>query len=174
MRKTLCPYCKHDEAKTTKVPNMECLKCGKVAPYITRIRVRPAKSLLMIAILSLFGCGFNGNQKLETNDSKQQIEQTGTSYTYIVVRLEFIEQIRLLCLDANPIEDFTTESQRNKAVAQCTIDNMAILNINLEQVDDFTGQYCEDDADLSQYTPEQISDILAACAALGGTNAPTP
>ena len=130
--------------------------------------------LILLLPLLLASCGFNGNQKLETNDSKQQIEQTGTSYTYVVVRLEFIEQIRLLCLDANPLEDFTSESQQKKAIAQCTIDNMAILNINLAQVDDFTGQYCQDDADLSQYTPEQVTDILAACAALGGTNAPTP
>lgn len=130
--------------------------------------------LILLLPLLLASCGFNGNQKLETNDSKQQIEQTGTSYTYVVVRLEFIEQIRLLCLDANPLEDFTSESQQKKAVAQCTIDNMAILNINLAQVNDFTGQYCQDGADLSQYTPEQVTDILAACAALGGTNAPTP
>lgn len=123
--------------------------------------------LLFTAFLALSSCGVNGNQKLETNDSKQTIEQTGTSYTYVVVRLEFIEQIRQICLDAHPLEDYPTEAEQKKAVAQCTIDNMSILNINLAQVDDFSKKYCQPDSDLSSYNPQQVANILSACAALG-------
>lgn len=122
---------------------------------------------LVVAVLILAGCGFNGTQRVETSDSEQRIVQDGASYIYVVLRLEFIEQIRELCEDANPKESFTSAAQRRQAVAECTLDNLDIFNISVGQVDDFTGRYCQEDADLSALTPEEIEDVNRACRLLG-------
>lgn len=123
--------------------------------------------LMILLSLGLNGCGINGEQKVTTNDSKQEVTQSGESYTYVVVRLEFIEQINKVCTDANPIELFETETLQRKAIADCTLKNMQVLNINLNQVSTFTNDYCAPGADLSSLSPQQILDIQAACALLG-------
>lgn len=122
------------------------------------------KKILLLLLLT--SCGFNGNQKLEVTDSTQRIVQDGTSFTYIIVRLEYIQQIQEICTNANPISDFTSESEQKKAIAKCTIENMKLLNINVGQVDNFKNKYCVPGADLTGFTPQQVLDIQAACAAL--------
>lgn len=112
----------------------------------------------LILLLLTASCGINGTQK---------VEQDGNSFTYIVVRLEYLEQIKALCQDANPIEGFETETLHKKAIAECTIENMNVFNIDLGEVDSFTNEYCIEGADLSSFTPQQQADIIAACTALG-------
>jgi hypothetical protein len=65
--------------------------------------------ILLLLFPLLTSCGFWGIQKLETNDSKQEIIQDGESYTYIVVRLEFIEQVRQICEDSELQADYESE-----------------------------------------------------------------
>jgi hypothetical protein len=124
------------------------------------------KYLLPILLL-LTSCGFNGNQKLTTNDSEQRIVQEGESYTYIVLRLEFLEDIRKLCEDANLRSDFESDELYNQAVAQCTLDNLNLFNIDFGEAKDFADEYCREDADLSEVDPEDIPSIQEACEALG-------
>lgn len=115
------------------------------------------------------GCGFNGDQRLTTNDSTQHILISGDAYSYIVVRLEFIQQINDLCRDANIQSDYATEALYKKAVADCTFHQLSILNIDPAKVKDFQNAYCEPGADLSGFTPQQASDVLAACAVVAGS-----
>jgi len=112
---------------------------------------------LLIMLLLLAGCGFNGEQKLT---------QSGSSYTYVVVRLEYLEQIKELCLEANPLSNFTTAELQKESIANCTLENMKIFNINVADVLDFKNKYCGDQVGFNTFTPEQQADILAACEAL--------
>lgn len=121
------------------------------------------KYLILMFVSLTAACGFNGTQKLETNNAEQSVVQSGSSYAYVIVRLEFIQQIHDLCRDKYLVSDYETEALYRQVVAECVFDNLAILNISPT----FQNSYCEPGADLSGFTPEQTSDILAACAALG-------
>lgn len=116
-------------------------------------------------LLSLFliGCGLNGTQKFDVSDSTQNVVQSGSSFTYVTIRLEFIQQVNDLCKASLLESDYASEELYNKAVAECTFKNLAILNINPAQVTDFTSQYCQPGADLSSFTPDQIAQIQSAC-----------
>lgn len=126
------------------------------------------KIIALLSLIALTSCGFNGNQKFETNDSEQRVVQDGSSFTYVVIRLEFIEQIKQVCADAHPLEDYPSESQRAKVVAECTLENMSVLDLDLGQISDFSNDYCGDDVDLSELTAEQLANIEEACALLEG------
>lgn len=125
------------------------------------------KLLVLVTLIS--ACGFNGDQKLSTNDSKQDINLHGEAYTYVVVRLEFIQQINDLCKDRFLKTDYVTETLYNQAVAECTLANLGLFNINPSTVKSFQDQYCKPGTDISGYTPKEQSDILAACAAMTGS-----
>lgn len=116
--------------------------------------------------LLLTSCGFNGTQKLQTNDSKQNIVQSGKSYTYVVFRVEFIEQIKKLCQDSFRRSNFVSDEDYNKEVADCTFKNLSLININPSTAKNFVNDYCKEDADLSNFTPDQINDIKRACGGL--------
>jgi hypothetical protein len=124
------------------------------------------QTVFILTTLFLSACGFNGTQKVETNDSEQKIIQEGSSFTYVIVRLEYLEDIKNLCIDANPSVDFATEEAQKKAIAECTLEHMNVLSIDLNQIDDFNEDYCKEDADLSALTPEQQADVAEACALL--------
>lgn len=117
-------------------------------------------------LLLLNSCGFNGTQKLETNDSTQIVRQDGTSFTYVIIRMEFLQQINQFCIDANPIDDFISESLQKKAIANCTLEHMNLLNISVPQVNDFNNNYCTPNADLSSLSPQQQQQVLDACNTL--------
>lgn len=120
------------------------------------------KKLLFI-LMCLTGCDYN----IKTNDSKQDVVQSGTSYTYVVVRLEFIQQVQQLCTDSLLASSYPSDVLYKQAVADCTFDKLASLNINTNTLASFQQAYCGISADLSGFTPQQQTDIIAACAALG-------
>jgi len=82
---------------------------------------------------------------------------------YILVRFEFITDIKQLCKDLNPLYEFNDKVERNKVVAQCTFDNLSVLDAGL--IGDFTNEFCNDtnNPDLTseeQLQIEQLCDIL--------------
>jgi len=109
------------------------------------------------ALIQCISCGFNGDQKISTNDSMQ----------YIVIRLEPIQQFITLCQQSNLRSDFESDTLYNKAVADCVFDKLEL--INAAQLQAFQNANCQPGADLSQYTLQQQSDIRAACLLLGGS-----
>lgn len=122
--------------------------------------------MTLLAALLLAGCGFNGTQKLETNNSKQDIVQSGQSYAYVVFRVEFIEQLKRLCKDSFIRSKFDSEEAYNKEVADCTFKNLSIINVNPGTAKSFVDDYCKKDKDLSSFTLEQQAQITQTCGAL--------
>ena len=123
---------------------------------------------LLLVYLIAFVLGFTGcNSKVETNDSKQEIIQSGTSYSYVIVRLEFISELKQLCQDSLLITDYANEALYNQAVAECTFEKLTILNVNPTEITTFINQYCQPTSDLSALSPQEILNINAACASLG-------
>lgn len=120
------------------------------------------KKLLCSITLIIAGCGINGTQKLQTNDSMQRVVQSGESHTYVIFRLEFIDQIIQLCKDSFDINDINY----NKEVSDCTFKNLSLININPAVANTFVNDYCKDGADLSAFTTEQIDQINLACGGL--------
>ena len=104
---------------------------------------------------------------IKTNDSRQDLIQSGTSYAYVIVRLEFIQQIQQLCQDSILVSSFLSEDLYKQAVAQCTFDKLASLSVNTNSLTSFKQKYCQPTSDLSALTPSQQANIIAACAALG-------
>jgi hypothetical protein len=123
---------------------------------------------LLGLVLFISACGFNGDQKISTNDSKQDINLHGEAFTYVIVRLEFIQQINDLCKNRFLKSDYLTEVLYNQAVADCTLTSLALFNISPTTIKTFQDQYCKPGTDLSGYTPKEQGDILAACAAMAG------
>lgn len=93
----------------------------------------------LVITLLLASCGFNGEQKITTNDSTQTVETAGEAYTYFVMRLEFIDQIEELCRDLEYNESLS-ESEYDKAVAQCTFDKMSAIEVDLSNLQDLINQ----------------------------------
>ncbi len=94
-------------------------------------------------------CGFNGDQKLTTNDSNQNIN----------VNLTFIQQLIDLCKAKTLPEDYASTELYNQAVANCVFTSFSVVS--------GSNPLCKSDADLSSFTPDQIQQILATCKALG-------
>ena len=109
------------------------------------------KYLLILSML-LVGCG-KSTIKLEEPENPVTID--GDTYSYVIVRLEFIEQMRQICEDSLLPSEYETEELYDQAVAQCTLDSLSILNI--DAINEFNEQVCED---------PQTQDEIAACEAL--------
>lgn len=119
---------------------------------------------ILISLLFTVGCGFD----IRTNDSKQDIKVGGESYSYVVVRLEYIKEIQELCKESNLREDFTSDELHKKAIADCTLENMKLINIDPNAMEAFNKQYCEGTPDPANYSPEDYEKIIAACRVLNG------
>lgn len=117
------------------------------------------KKLVLLLALMGIGCGINGTQNFQI---------TGTSYSYVIVRLEFIQEINALCKQSLLREDFASSELYEQAVSKCTLEKMSLFNINPTTVSSFQNTYCKEGADLSGFTLDEQADILAACGALNG------
>lgn len=124
------------------------------------------KLLTLILGLSLTACGFDARVSDSEHDVNVNVE--GETFAYVILRLEFISEIKELCELANPIENFESEALRGQAVAECTINNLNVLNISIANLDDFASSLCPKDADLTNLTEQERADVEAACNVLGG------
>lgn len=111
------------------------------------------KKLISILIL-ISGCGFNGVEKVQTNDSTQVIS----------IEFGFLNQIETLCSQQVLSSAYATNELYNQAVANCVFSNLTILNA--AQLSNLENNYCKPNADLSSFTASQIATIQASCAAV--------
>lgn len=125
------------------------------------------KYLILLLLLFTASCGFNGKQKVETNDSKQEVIISGESYNYVVVRLEFIKEMKELCAESLLSSNYESEELYDKAVADCTFEHLSVLNTSA--LTSFTTDYCNLGDNTSQLTPEQLANIEAACQVLNSS-----
>lgn len=124
------------------------------------------KILFIIFIFVLSSCGFNGKQVIQTTNSRQDIVQSGESSITITVELSFISQLWELCKDVNLQSSFPSQELWKQHVAQCVFDNLSIINIDPIDFSNTLTNYCSPIADLSQLTPEQVTQLHALCAGI--------
>jgi len=103
-----------------------------------------------------------GKSTLDVQDS--QHKASGEVYQYIVVRFEFIKQIKQICKDLNPAIDYTSDIERKKVIAQCTIDNLSILDIG--KLAEFDNIFCDNQDAYNELTPEQKANVDLICQSL--------
>jgi hypothetical protein len=114
------------------------------------------KSFLFLALLAS-GCGFSGTEAIKTNDATQTV----------AINFGFLDQLTTLCKQENLPELYASTELYNQAVATCVFQNMTI--VNAAQLTQLQNQTCKPGADLSQYTPSQITQLQSTCKLLGYT-----
>jgi len=111
--------------------------------------------ILFMCSLYIIGCG-------NSIPSRIDVVNSGTSKIELTVSLELINQLKDLCTKQLSPVVFPTRADMDKAISDCVF---AHLNMSTGSAT-FGQQYCTG-ADLSGYTPEQISTIETTCQALG-------
>lgn len=109
----------------------------------------------LILLFTLLSCG---DTKVKIPNTEHNMKLSGSSYNYIIVRLEFIKDIERLCNDLILYSDYPTYELYKQAVAQCTFDKLSLLDVNM--VDDFKTNYCNNPSS---------QDVQDACNALENT-----
>lgn len=112
--------------------------------------------ILVISVMALLGCG---DIKVKTQDSNHTATLSGAAYTYVIVRLEFIEQIKQLCqAKHNTIVDY---AEFERAVADCTFQNLSILNIDVGAIQDVQSNLCNQNP--ATLTPDALAVYNTIC-----------
>ncbi len=116
------------------------------------------KNYLIIALLLAIGAC--GESTVKVKDSSHTIG--GEAYQYVIVRFEFIQKIKRLCKELYLESDFNTVPLYNQAVAQCTFDNLSILDLGA--IGEFKNGFC--DQPTEGLTPEEQLQVDQICDAL--------
>ena len=116
--------------------------------------------LLLLALL-MTSCGKQEHQ-VKVDDSNHSL--SGEAYTYMVVRFDFITDIKKLCSGLHPLKDFEDKIERNRAVSQCTFDNLSVLDSI--KVEDFKADFCEHDDAYNELPVEDKLRVDQLCDAL--------
>lgn len=81
---------------------------------------------------------------------------SGETYSYVILQLEFIQQIKTLCEELYLPEDFDNIKLYKQKVAECTFDNLSALDLGA--IEDFTNAICGN---------PQTQEEIDTCTALG-------
>lgn len=101
----------------------------------------------LIAVLLISGCGFNGTQRVEI---------LGGTKNTVDINLTFIQELIQLCHDSLLPSDYASTQLYNQAVAKCVLNSTKALSPSNLSV-------CQPGADLSGFTPEQLTAVRALC-----------
>ena len=114
------------------------------------------KKILKTMLITLFfiSCG---ETTVKIKEPKKPIKASisGEVYNYIIIKMEFITDIKQLCTDLYLPSDFASEELYNQQVSECTFDKLSI--INLDALNDFNTNICDN---------PQTQDEIAICDAL--------
>lgn len=117
---------------------------------------------LLTLLFLLISCGQQNHaieiDPIEIDDSEHTID--GEAYQYVVVQFDFIQEIKQLCEDLYP----EYEENRAQKVAQCTFDNLSILDTGL--VSEFNNEFCNNQESYDQLTPEEQLQVDQLCEVL--------
>lgn len=111
-----------------------------------------------IAFLFL-SIGCSGGYTIYAPDTTHEIVQRGESYTYIVVRLEFLQDVKQLCEDLH--FDIPNPQLRRQTVAECTFERLTLLNFDFSALYDVQDQLCSQDP--AVLTPDQLQVYGTVC-----------
>jgi hypothetical protein len=106
----------------------------------------------LLSLLFLISCG---ESTLKIEEPENPVLVDGDTYSYVIVRLEFIEEMRQLCEDSLLPNDYETEELYDQAVAQCTLDYLSILDIGA--IEEFNEEVCNN---------PQTQDEISVCEAI--------
>lgn len=114
------------------------------------------KKLLKIVLITLLitSCG---ESTIKIKEPKKPIKASisGEVYNYVIIKMEFITDIKQLCNDLYLPSDFASEDLYNQQISECTFDKLSI--INLDALNDFNNNICDD---------PQTQEEIAICEAL--------
>lgn len=98
-------------------------------------------SLILWLLLFFVSCG-----KIRTDN---EITIDGETYSYIIVKFQFLDEIKELCTDTYPEYENNDELLRKKLIAQCTLDKMSILN--LDALNEFNDGICPSPSNVQEF-----------------------
>jgi len=116
------------------------------------------KYLLLIALL-MASCG---ESKINVDDSNHNV--SGEAYQYIIVQFEFITKVKKLCNELHLQSDYSSKELYKQAVAQCTFDNLSLLDIGA--VAEFTNGFCDNQDAYNELTPTEQAQVDQLCEVL--------
>lgn len=104
-------------------------------------------------IVIVIGCG-KQKHELKIDDSVHTGTISGEAKNRIIVEMQFIGEIKQLCKELHLQSDYSSKKLYKQAVAQCTFDNLAILNLDLnsDQLQNTINELCQQ----PQYQNEAI------------------
>lgn len=95
------------------------------------------KLITLTILMLLASCG-----KIKLSDSAHKVNVKAETTSYIIVRLEFIKDIKEMCRDIYPEYEYENAQERKKLVSQCTLDKMTL--IDLGAISDYNAEVCSD------------------------------
>lgn len=104
---------------------------------------------LLVLLSLLVSCG---KSSIEVEDSNHTATVEGEAFSYIIVKFDFITDIKSLCQDSNPSIDFDSTVEHRRAVSDCTFDNLSILDTTL--LSEFNSGFCD-----ANEAYDELSDI---------------
>lgn len=116
----------------------------------------------LIILLLFMSCG---SSDINIKAPEEDIKISGETYSYIILRVEYITEIRQQCENLYPSYLINPSNQseveeRAKLVAECFFDNM--IDINVGELGEFNTEVC--DKPIEEMTPEEIQ----ICEAING------
>lgn len=117
------------------------------------------KILLLALMVILTSCG---KLELEVKAPEEDLI-SGESYNYVIVRVEYIQEIKEQCTNQYPMYDFNMEDSnevqyRNKLISDCFFDNLPEIDFNA--INEFNNTICQ--KPVKQQTPDEQQ----ACGAI--------
>ena len=117
-----------------------------------------AVTIGMMALLT--SCGDTSHQ-IEAPEDPIKIE--GETYSYIILRVEYITEIRQQCENLHPSYLINPSSQaevqeRAKLVAECFFDNM--IDINVGELGQFNDEVCNRPIEEQSEEEQQVCEAL--------------
>ena len=98
------------------------------------------KNIFIAMLLICSSCGkFKVDAKVK--DSSHKVKVDAETYSYVIVRLDFIKEIKELCTDIYPEYENPEKDVRNKLISQCTLDKMSI--VDFKAISEFKDGICD-------------------------------
>ena len=121
-------------------------------------KLQNLKWATILSLFALVSCG--GTEHTVSVEPPESDIVSGETYNYVIIRLEFLQDLERLCRSAILESDFDSAQLYEQAVSQCVFDNLSVVDVANFQ--EFEDTVCS--LDLEELTQEE----LEACELLGG------
>lgn len=103
--------------------------------------------LLFMLTLLVTSCGkanpftVEAEGYLAVENSEHDVNLDGEVYNYVIIKLDFIEEVRQLCEDKYLESDYESQELYKQEVAICTLDNLSVLDLG--KIEQFDNEVCD-------------------------------